>query len=50
MGYWASISLGMAMAAKIAMIVEKYKYLPKKQVIAKCVAKLNKTLDEMVIE
>ena len=50
MSWWASLSLGMALATKVMVIVQKYSYMSQAQVIAKVTAKLNETLDEMVIE
>lgn len=50
MGYWQAISLGMMLATKITVIVNKYRHADKQWVIQKVIAKLNETLDEMVIE
>lgn len=50
MGYWQAISLGMALSIKITVLINKYQYTPKKVVIQKAIAKLNKALDVMVIE
>ena len=50
MGYWQAITLGMTLATKITLLVQKYKHMPKKRVIRIVIAKLNETLEEMVIE
>jgi len=50
MGYWQALSVGLALSGKIMMVVAKYRHMPKKRTIKKIMAKLNETLDEMVIE
>lgn len=50
MSYWQSISIGLSLAAQIGMVVAKYQHVPKKQVIKQILAKLQETLNEMIIE
>ncbi len=44
------VGLGMALATKVAALVEAYSHYPKRVVIALVTDKLNETLEEMVLD
>lgn len=50
MNYWQMMTMGMQLATKVMVVVNKNKGIPKKKAINLVIRKLNRVLDHMIIE